>query len=311
MFITTRIASSVSRTLVGLITFVGILHMSIPPANAKELVYAYDFESGTLEGLGYNHAGNGNAPSITSSNVRHGKYAMKSYVNRTTSEYFNRTEATPLISGGVGYHFAYSEDYWVGFSTFLPHDYKESDVWELIAQWHAVNDTNLGEARRPPPLALETSRGIWTIVSRWDSKANTFLNGAAKYGGKMRRDINPVADDKGRWVDWVFHVKFSWKSDGVLQVWKSGELVVDHNGPNAYNDKTPPYFKMGVYLGWPNRQCCANVPTEKAVFHDELRVMRGSDVTYEDMAPPGGTSKSKVAPSPPSPPSPPSISTTE
>ena len=58
--------------------------------------------------------------------------------------------------------------------------------------------------------------------------------------------------EKGCWTDWVVHVKWSYQSDGILQIWKNGEKVVDQNGPNAFNDAHGPFFKMGLYKGWRN-----------------------------------------------------------
>jgi len=45
---------------------------------------------------------------------------------------------------------------------------------------------------------------------------------------------------------WVFHIKWSHKPDGLLEVWKDGKLVVRKTGPNTYNDERVPFLKWGL-----------------------------------------------------------------
>ena len=43
------------------------------------------------------------------------------------------------------------------------------------------------------------------------------------------------------------HVHFSYESDGLIELWKDNELVVQHRGGNSYNDARGPYLKFGNY----------------------------------------------------------------
>ncbi len=111
-----------------------------------------------------------------------------------------------------------------------------------------IPDADLGEKWRNPVLALSTTNGRWGWVSRWDAKRNTFESGKREYGGIREYDLGEY--ERGVWTDWVVHAKWSYGSDGFLKIWKDGKLVIDQNGPNAYNDASGPFFKMGLYKGW-------------------------------------------------------------
>ena len=88
---------------------------------------------------------------------------------------------------------------------------------------------------------------------------------------------------KGAWTDWVFHVKWSYGSDGVTEVWENGTKVISRAGPNTYNDETGNYFKLGLYH--PDYQIDAHPVTAlKTIYDDEVRV-GGPNATYADMAP--------------------------
>ncbi|MEM9829095.1 MAG: heparin lyase I family protein [Bacteroidota bacterium] len=56
-----------------------------------------------------------------------------------------------------------------------------------------------------------------------------------------------LASDKGKWVTWTFHVKWSYGSSGFFRVYRNGDLFHSYNGPNSYKDADAPYFKFGLY----------------------------------------------------------------
>ena len=96
----------------------------------------------------------------------------------------------------------------------------------------------------------------------------------------------------------MFRIKWSYKSDGILQVWKNGNLVVDQqNKPNCFNDAKMPYFKMGIYKGWRDSSSTGRV-SKRVLFHDEFR-MAGPGGSYDAVAP--GGAEGERQPSPPGP----------
>jgi hypothetical protein len=221
-------------------------------------------------------------PEIVTRPVRAGKHAMKSYVRHSEKDKKSRSEvADRTVKTG--------EVRWYAFSIYLPEDYQPDETWELFAQWHAAPGRG-----RNPVLALNApgSRpgieewefsGRWWVVNRWaaDRGDGRKPDGSRDYGGTSMWPLERAK--AGEWTDFVFHVKWSYKEDGILQVWQNGKLTIDYRGPNTFNDAGT-YFKMGIYKGGPTKK---SIVTERVVYNDEFR-MGGPNGTYEDVAPPGG-----------------------
>jgi hypothetical protein len=235
------------------------------------LIFSSDFEDGTIKGW----RPSGNSPTVTQDIARAGRSALRTSLDRQKDACPYRTE----VSGPAA---EIGKEYWYGFSIFLPDDYLPDHIWEIVAQWHGVPDLNEGENWRNPVMALSTTAGRWSWVSRWDAKRNTFAGGKRRYGGQHDYDLGPYK--RNVWTDWVVHVKWSFGPDGFLQVWKDGEKVIDQPGPNTFNDAKGPFFKMGLYKGWQDPDTASDAVTRRTLYHDEFR-MAGADATYEDVAP--------------------------
>ena len=58
---------------------------------------------------------------------------------------------------------------------------------------------------------------------------------------------------RGRWTNFVFHIRHARTSDGFVRMWIDGEKVLDFHGPTAYGnhfgypENGRFYFKMGLY----------------------------------------------------------------
>lgn len=241
--------------------------------NRRALLFSSDFEDRRLKGW----RTSGNPPVICNGPARAGNCALMSSLDRHRDHFSDRTEVSGPRAEVGG-------EYWYGFSIMLPEDYVADNVWEIVAQWHGVPDFDIGEKYRNPIMALFTTGGKWSWVSRWDAKRNTFEGGVRRYGGTREYDLGPY--QRGVWTDWVVHVKWSWRSDGLLEVWKDGRKVISQSGPNAFNDEHGPFFKMGLYKGWKDPRKRSDAVTRRVLYHDEFR-MGGADATYKDVAPGG------------------------
>jgi len=290
------------KVAVGVAVYFGLqivcLGLAIAAGAGAPMVFQDDFESGKVD-YESKYSQSGNAPAISTERARSGRYSMKSYLNRANSSVSKRTEVSvkaPLTHIG--------SELWYGFSIFLPKSFVPGNVWEILAQWHGTpNYGNESLGRLNPPLSLATwksdvPRGHWSLFCLWDADPLT-SPGDYQIDGSKLWDLGPWATDE--WTDWVFHIKWSYSSDGILQVWKNGINVIDYRGPNTYNDNTGPYLKMGVYKGWGDRNAPIDIVTERTLWHDEIRIA-GAAGSYDMVAPPGprtGATGTVVDPNPP------------
>jgi len=156
---------------------------------------------------------------------------------------------------------------WYGFSNYLPADFGPDELAENIAQWHEIPDWDLGENWRSPPIAMGILKDRYYVKVLW---AAAPVNSNRTKDGEKVIDLGPV--DKQQWNDWVFHIRFSWKEDGILEVWKNKEKVLSMQGPNSFNDKYYPYFKIGIYKwGWKGWASYSQ-EDKRVLFYDEVRI---------------------------------------
>ena len=134
-------------------------------------------------------------------------------------------------------------------------------------------------------------------VAAWERVASGrqffFRGGQGCEGlGELRveeRTIPAGAFSQRRLDNWVFHMRWSYKPDALLEIWQDGKLVLTHPGPNCYNDPNGPYFKIGIYHpAWKDFEAETFnaqkvIIPRKVIFHDEVRVV--ADGKYEDVAP--------------------------
>ena len=163
----------------------------------------------------------------------------------------------------------YGLDRWYGFSVFLPEDWHANPQNEVVAQWHASADWYLGEAAgRGPPLALRIVDRRWYITFGWEHQFFT--------DGKRRANqlLWTAPYEVGVWTDWVFHVRWSYGTEGLTEVWSNGEKLVRYEGPNCYNDLRGVYLKVGIYHPGESR----------TLYIDHLRIA-GETGHYDSVAP--------------------------
>jgi hypothetical protein len=235
------------------------------------LVFVSDFESGFSEWraeLCCSHSAQ-----IVNFPVRAGNQAVK-FTLKKDDPHVAGSKRAELKLGGVP---ANSEQ-WYGFSVFLPSDYKQDPMGEIIAQWHDLPDRDLGESWRSPALCLKTQNGRFILDRHWDSKQVT------KKGEVSGDTIDFGSYQTGKWTDVVFHVKWSYDSSGLFEVWKDGKLEVSRTGPTYYNDERGPYLKIGMYKGAWKHQPENSTTSERTIYFDEVRVGDAS-ARYEDVAP--------------------------
>jgi len=129
---------------------------------------------------------------------------------------------------------------WYGERIYVPGDwvFDPGRAVDIVLQWHALPGNWKATF---PNLELSIGNTNWFI-------RQSFGSAQTKPTRVNERLAEPV--QRGAWVAWVIHAKWSPGADGVLQIWRDGKLVLDRKGPNVYStigvDYTP-YLKTGIY----------------------------------------------------------------
>ena len=153
---------------------------------------------------------------------------------------------------------------WYGVSFYIPSGFIYDPCPEILYQWHHSSNTG------SPPLALWIEKDDWYIVYREtvDGTENMVNIGTVK---------------KDSWTDFVFHIKWSVKDDGITEVWKNGVKSYNRAGINNYNFSEGNYLKTGIYKwGW--KRGYPTTSTERIFYIDEIRI-GNEKATYDDVAP--------------------------
>ncbi|CAG5068551.1 hypothetical protein DYBT9623_01282 [Dyadobacter sp. CECT 9623] len=155
---------------------------------------------------------------------------------------------------------------WYAFSMYLPNTFVKDPIEESIVQWQSLPDFAAGEGWRSPPMLLGVLDDRFVLEIRSDANKVTIQD----HFTFTRIDLGPV--DKDKWLDWVFHVKWSHDNNGVVEVWRNSKLILKReNQPNFYNDEHFPYFKVGIYKWeWSNMARGAN--QIRSMYVDEIKI---------------------------------------
>jgi hypothetical protein len=119
------------------------------------------------------------------------------------------------------------------FSVYLPkggpEDYANDNhnCGEVIMQWH--NNPDKGEEWTRPSLSVITDTysngtGHYYLCNLWDDNPISTDDEIDRLGRYHEYDLGPDTSDKGRWVNWSFHVKWGWlaSQNPYVQIYKDG-----------------------------------------------------------------------------------------
>lgn len=224
------------------------------PAIVNGILFNADISrNSSIAALGLIPSGN-NSCRITKAGGRH---CIEVPLNRNRDAVSYRTELVPYNLPEQYFTKRYcakiGQTYWYKIQVYLPQNWPISNIPKTIMQWHGQPDFNLGENWRNPPLDLEIDSGSagagmnYFIWHRADSKRVTGSEGP--YELSQHIQIGNIENDLGKWTNWLFHIKWSYKNDGFIVIYKNGrEIFRRENEKNCYNDKNGPIWKFGVYI---------------------------------------------------------------
>lgn len=166
---------------------------------------------------------------------------------------------------------------WYAISIFVPKTWWNDSSKVEILQWHGSEDNGEKGIGRNPPLSLMVMGSNLIIRQLWSAKRIQTSN-------ENRVDLWRKPLEKAQWMTFVFHMKWSYKKDGFLEVWKDGKKIIDQkNKPNCYNDALGPYFKFGAYWPTAGESNTFNKKALRTLYYDSLRIGDGRNV-LKDLA---------------------------
>lgn len=232
------------------------VHYGINAPNAAELPFHDSFAVGDLHawsGIGMRQLCCGYSARVGDAPDRPGQHAVKFVLNRGDPDVKgNQRAELRLRAAEWGHEYDYSME------IFVPAEWTTDSTPVTVVQWHNVPDLWRGEWGLPGSLGIDIRGDEWVIGMNWGTgptwlDRNRHIHSATLWRGPL---------DRGQWTEWAFHIKWSFDSDGVIDIRRNGELVAHYKGPNAYADMLAPYLKIGLYVwSWhdfPNSPTTAN-----------------------------------------------------
>jgi len=227
--------------------------------------FAGDFETGNLQGWGWDLA-RAESAQVVQKPVRRGRYAVRITLapgDRAASK--ERAELKLDDKSIERVHGRPGGEMWYGWSFLIPADYVDpaDNPWQIVGQWHQRPPEPKKPGERPgmekgaPPLLvyLESANGrhALTLIGRPAPKAPP-------------RTLGSQPIQRGKWVDLIFHIKWSTGKDGFVEAWLDGKPFTSGKmyGPTLYSPITT-YLRLGLYRP-------KGVEATTSVYYDEVRL---------------------------------------
>ncbi len=214
-------------------------------------------------------------------------------------------ERSEFFTGGGGYNFPKGEPVWIGWSTYIPEGFRNTNTnFTHIAQFH---DTKGGSGGKCPDKEGHNGPTTFDIYPADDpdypDRRNEFwITMRVQDQGEdcwRRQDfyLMDYPDMVGKWIDIVVNANFDNSDDGFMKIWvyeagtDPGDPKVNYEGATYIgkplsNKGTGPQFRMGMYKA---RAGEVNGPP-MTLYTDELRSGRAADgIGFEEVAPGDGT----------------------
>jgi len=136
---------------------------------------------------------------------------------------FTRVERAELDSG----HFALrGREAWYGFSLLVPKGFPVVDTRLVISSCKQSDVSRPITAQR-----YRNGKHTLTVEARG-----------------QRKEYQLPAISQGKWIDMIYHLRYSPGKEGLVEVWMDGKQVVTYSGPTAEaKAKDAFYNKIGLY----------------------------------------------------------------
>ncbi|WP_282153982.1 heparin lyase I family protein [Ruegeria atlantica] len=161
----------------------------------------------------------------------------------------------------------YGTDQWIGFSVFLPNDFKSSNkVRTTVGQIHQKGGPSgqAGGFKSNPPVVQLEMKG-----NQYFARVHILSGGAKNVKGSDKRfELASIAAMRGRWTDVVLHFDTKGGNE-VLEVYINGQRKAYISDWLRFHPKNYS-FKYGIYRSFVSRHN-GPMPTQ-VLFFDEVKM---------------------------------------
>lgn len=191
----------------------------------------------------------------------------------------SRNELRFLANDAKG-QFKHGSEHWFTTSYYFPSNEGSFSSWWPKSQRVIIFQLlGAGNSQTPEIHFLLGNKGRLDIE----------MSASVTPSENLIKDHKAVTIKPDQWVDVVVHWKRSWQSDGILQIWINGNLVVNKKGPTAIRDKPYAVAKAGMYFGTEIR------PYDYIMYLDNFKI-GDKNSSYDKMV---SGIKADVSPMPP------------
>jgi hypothetical protein len=164
------------------------------------------------------------------------------------------------------------QEWWWTWKTLFPNDFPTTYGWCVFMEWH---QTGLpGVTQGPAPINFDCKEDRFRLIVRGGDEP-----------GWSQTIFNFPGFARGIWHEFIFHVRWSPDSDGFVEMWHNGNLIVPKTFlPTSYRNQGL-YPKIGYY-----RKDGVNTSTG-VIYHDDVR----RSLTYDGLFTPVPTTTPTVS----------------
>lgn len=135
----------------------------------------------------------------------------------------------------------------ISFEAMIENSASKPEKWFSLMQIHSFPDK--GESWRCSPFSLEYSKSALRLFNRWDpnkiSKTDILTCASPETSISSKTIFSGIQLEK--WNKISLDLKLSFENDGYIKSTLNNQSFPVLHGPNLYNDKRPPYLKLGIY----------------------------------------------------------------
>lgn len=122
---------------------------------------------------------------------------------------------------------------------------------------------------------MHTYEGHYELWRIWDDAAISTDQQIMDKGQFVRHNLGSYLEDKGRFVQWTFIIKWGWldSQNPRIQVFKDGAQLLDIKGPNTTNDIKGVKMQIGISKwDWSQGANDTSILTRRVVYYDSVSV---------------------------------------